>query len=138
VKCGDANSDGDVNISDAAQYYGQHWEARIMATSVDNLTSSGFLVYGVETKFLLDTPTLVVESGQTDIFMFAVVGSGIGGAIAVCFFIFVISRRYRLPKKTKIAAEKKPIPTAVNHPRKIVTDETALEKAHQLLDDLNK
>lgn len=47
-----------VNIPDEKEYYGQHWEARIMATTISNLDelNNGMsMTYGAETKFLIDT-----------------------------------------------------------------------------------
>jgi len=46
-----------VDVPDKAEYYGQHWEIRVMATSAKNLSAlQGMgMVYGAETKFLVDT-----------------------------------------------------------------------------------
>jgi hypothetical protein len=134
-----ADIDISLNIPDEAQYYGGHWEARVMATSVDNLTAGAFLVYGVETKLLLDTPVLAVKSepNNVSITMFILVGLGIGGIIAVCLLIHIVHRKRSLPKKTKTpaVAEKKAAPVVLVNKQKETTDDV-LEKAHRLLDNL--
>lgn len=48
----------DITVSVPAQreYYGKHWEVRVMASSVRELDElSGFIIYGAEAKFLVDS-----------------------------------------------------------------------------------
>ncbi|MBE3122958.1 MAG: hypothetical protein IMZ58_12250 [Thermoplasmata archaeon] len=58
-----------VNIPDENEYYGQHWEVRIMATAIpnlDELNNGMSMTYGAETKFLIDTPELTQEQKQNN------------------------------------------------------------------------
>ena len=89
-----------VDIPDSKAYYNKHWEARIMATSVDNVEETGeFIVYGVEAKFLIDTQTwreARAEEGTNYIFVaLGMVGAACGAIALIVFFIKV--RRKTVP-----------------------------------------
>lgn len=97
-----------INIPDEEKYYGQHWEARIMATSVPELEDlENFIVYGIEAKVLIDTPALppVVEEKSG---INLVLVSGILVVIAtisiVLYFVF-----FRTKKESRIEFPKDPL-----------------------------
>lgn len=89
------DADISVNIPDKAEYYGKHWELRIMATTVTDLnaTSGMSMNYGAETKFLVDTvakPAAIATQGNSFIIMgslFVVVVIGLG-----LFYFFKIKK----------------------------------------------
>jgi hypothetical protein len=89
------NVDISVNIPNKNEYYGQHWEIRIMATSATDLSDSQgmAMIYGAETKFLVDTSGWEVQTSNTNF----EIPVGILGAIGImviviicigCFFIY--------------------------------------------------
>lgn len=91
-----------LNLSDEREYYGQHWEARIMATSTDNLSRETFLVYGVETKFLLDTPVFVEKKEEESSFSPYILGIGISSSIgAVVVLLLFFKSKKNNPKIQK-------------------------------------
>lgn len=90
-----ANIDIYLNISDIKEYYNQHWEARIMAISVIDMEDlSKFIVYGIEAKFLIDTPVLIEktvtkmkEEDNTFIFLgLGLIGISILVVVGIFFF----------------------------------------------------
>ena len=91
-----------VKIPDQKEYYGQHWEARIMATSIPNLDElNGMsMTYGAEAKFLIDTQEWKQEQGTDNGLLFG----GIFGflILIVCIASVVFYRKKVLmPKNGK-------------------------------------
>lgn len=93
-----------VFVPDEPSYYDKHWEARIMATSVENLSRDSFLVYGVENKFLLDTPELPNVEGSSDFSGFMLVGASISSACGAVFVLYVL---FKGKKKDDVVLGKK-------------------------------
>lgn len=91
-----------VNIPDSKSYYNKYWEARIMATSVDNVEGTDeFIIYGVEAKFLIDTQTwqeVRTEEGTNYIFVaLGIVGAVCGAIILIIIIFFIKVRRKAVP-----------------------------------------
>lgn len=97
--------DGRANASECVEYiekyYGRHWEARITATSVGNVSQGGgaSLVYGAESKFLIDTVPFQLREreekkagGYGGIML---VGIGVAGIFVFVAVGFVVSSRGR-------------------------------------------
>jgi len=89
-----------ISIPNSEPYYDKHWEARIMATSVDSVEGAGeFIVYGVEAKFLIDTqmPEEVVEeviNEDEDNNPYVILGVvGLAGIIVTVFIIAFVKTK---------------------------------------------
>lgn len=98
-----ASADIDIylDIPDIKEYYNQYWEVRIMALSITDMEKlNDLLVYGIDAKFLIDTPVLIEESAaktkEDRTFMFLVLGSIGMFAIVICAFFFK-SRERSIP-----------------------------------------
>jgi len=91
-----------VNIPDEKKYYGQHWEARIMATAIanlDELDKGMSMTYGAETKFLIDTQEWKEKQGNDNGLLF---GGIFGFIILICISSYVFYRKKVLmPKNGK-------------------------------------
>lgn len=95
--------DGRANASVYVDYierrYGQHWEARITVTSVSNLSQGegASLVYGAESKFLIDTVALSLKKeemkidDQPSLWLFIIIA--VGGATIVGFIVIIVKAR---------------------------------------------
>jgi hypothetical protein len=94
-----------LNILDKQEYYNQHWEARIMALTITDMSKlSEFIVYGIDAKFLIDTPEKMVEPGKSGGGQYTLIGGMAAGAVAIVAVLFLIYMRVRRapsPKKEK-------------------------------------
>lgn len=87
-----ANMDIYVSIPDIKEYYNKHWEVRITVTAISNMSRlSDFIVYGIDSKFLIDTQVwieeIATEKDYTFIFLaIGLIGVFVALAISVLFF----------------------------------------------------
>ena len=96
----DASAEIDIylDIPDIKEYYNQHWEARIMAISVTDMEKlDEFIVYGIEAKFLIDTPVLIEESATKtkEDYTFILLVFGSIGMFAITIGAFLFKSRER-------------------------------------------
>lgn len=84
-----------INIPNRDEYYGQHWEVRILAVALDTKEyAQGSITYGAETRFLIDTVPLS-KTKSSGAFFVGIVALVIVIMLVICVIVFSVYSFYK-------------------------------------------